>query len=88
MSLTTSTPSAAVMSAHSFADSLATSAASASLQLLGWDRLPLPLRALVASHLDVDSLLRLQRCSSAHYRLRSNDAYMSVAWRWATLGCH
>ena len=78
--MTTSTQSAAVVSAHSFDDSLT---ASAPVQLLGWGQLPLPLRALVASHLKVDSLLRLQRCSSAHYRLRSNDAYMSVAWRWA-----
>ena len=47
--------------------------------------LPLPLLALVACHLDVGSLLRSQRCSSAHYRLRSDDKYMSVAWRWASM---
>ena len=47
--------------------------------------LPLPLLALVASHLDVQSLLRLQRCSSTFHRLRNNDAYMSEAWRWAKL---
>ena len=47
--------------------------------------LPPPLLALVASHLPLGSLLRLQRCSSTHHRLRTDDAYMSVAWRWAVL---
>ena len=47
--------------------------------------LPPPLLAFVASNLSSASLLRLQRCSWTHYRLRSNDAYMSVAWRWAEL---
>ena len=73
---------AAVMSAVSFVDSLA---ASAPLQLFGWGQLPLAVSALVASHLPLVSLLRLQRCSSANYRLRNDDAYMSVAWHWAKL---
>ena len=44
-----------------------------------------PLLALVASHLEVNTLLCFQRCSSTHYRLRTNGAYMSVAWRFAEL---
>ena len=47
--------------------------------------LPPPLLALVATHLDVASLLRLQRCSSTQHLLRMDDAWMSVAWRWAVL---
>ena len=43
--------------------------------------LPSPLIAHAASHLDVVTLLRLQCCSSPQYRLRTNDVYMSVAWR-------
>ena len=37
------------------------------------------LLALVASHLQPVSLLRLQRCSSAHHRLRCDESYMAVA---------
>ena len=47
--------------------------------------LPLSLLAHSASNLDVTSLLRLQRCSSALYHLRTDDAYMMAAWRWAEL---
>ena len=46
---------------------------------------PPPLFALVASHLDVATLLRLQRCSSTQHGLCADDAYMAVAWRWAEL---
>ena len=46
-------------------------------------QLPTPLLALVASHLPLASLLRLQRCSSAHHRLCSDESYMATAWRWA-----
>ena len=46
---------------------------------------PPPLLALVAAHLDVASLLRLQRCSSTQRYLHCDDAWMSVAWRWAEL---
>ena len=46
-------------------------------------QLPTPLLALVASHLPLASLLRLQRCSSAHHRLCSDESYMAAAWRWA-----
>ena len=56
---------------------------SSTFQLLS--QLPTPLLALVASHLQPDALLRLQRCSLAHRRLREDDAYMSVAWRNAIL---
>ena len=45
--------------------------------------LPAPLLALVVSHLPPVSLLHLQRCLTAHHRLRSDDSYMTVAWRWA-----
>ena len=47
--------------------------------------LPAPLLAIVASHLQPDVLLRLQRCSSAYRRLRDDEAYMSVAWGEAVL---
>ena len=47
--------------------------------------LPPPLLALVASHLPVVSLLRLQRCSSTQYRLRTDESYMAVAWSRAEL---
>ena len=47
--------------------------------------LPPPLLARTASHLDVMELLRLQRCSSAQYRLRADDAYMTAAWCSAEL---
>ena len=53
---------------------------SAHIQLL-----PPPLLALIAAHLEIASLLRLQRCSAAQHHLRVNDAYMTVAWRWAEL---
>ena len=42
-------------------------------------QLPSPLLALVASHLPLVSLLRLQRCSSAQHRLRCVDWYMAAA---------
>ena len=47
--------------------------------------LPAPLLALVASHLPPVSLLRLQRCSTAHHRLRSHESYTAAAWRWAEM---
>ena len=60
-----------------------TSSSVPSFQLLSL--LPPPLLALVASHLDVRCLLRLQRCSSVQHRLRADESYMAVAWRWAEL---
>ena len=45
--------------------------------------LPSPLLALVASHLPIDPLLQLQRCSSTVYRLRKDAVYMSTAWNSA-----
>ena len=47
--------------------------------------LPSSLLALIASHLEVVSLLRLHRCSSVLNHLRADDAYMTAAWRWAVL---
>ena len=47
--------------------------------------LPSSTLALIASHLSVQCILCLQRCSSTQRRLRANDAYMRVAWRWAKL---
>ena len=54
-----------------------------SFQLLSL--LPPPLLALVASHIDVRCLLRLQRCSSVQHRLRADESCMAVAWCWAEL---
>ena len=45
--------------------------------------LPTPVLALIAAHLPHDSLLKLQRCSSALHRRRSDESYMAAAWRWA-----
>ena len=71
------------MSAQSHAGSIINSSLPPSLQLL--TPLPPNLLALVASHLPLVTLLRLQRCSSAHYSLRTDDAFVSVAWCWAEL---
>ena len=49
------------------------------------NQLPTPLLALVASHLPVQSLLCLQRCSQALRRLRADESRMAEAWRWARL---
>ena len=49
--------------------------------------LPPQLLAHIAScHLDIVTVLRLQRCSSTLHRVYGNDAsYMTTAWRWAEL---
>ena len=47
--------------------------------------LPLPLLALVASHLPFVSQLHLQRSCRDHHVRRADDAYMKVAWRWTKL---
>ena len=54
-----------------------------SFQLLSL--LPPPVLALIASHLRLNTLLHLQRCSSSLYRLRLDGAYMAVAWRRAEM---
>lgn len=47
--------------------------------------LPSPLLAIVLSHLQPVTLLRLQRCSSTLHRLRSQASFAAVAWRHAVL---
>ena len=79
LKLTASTPIVAPSSAAVTTPKLASS----SFQLLSL--LPPPLLALVACHLDYDDLLRMQRCSSALRRLRSDESYMAVAWSGAGL---
>ena len=68
---------------HPTSSTIASSPVASSFQRL--HLLPPPLLALVASHLEVDSLLRLQRCSSALHRLCADATYMTAAWRWAEL---
>ena len=46
------------------------------------------LLAIVASHLALRRLLVLQRCSSALHRLRGDESYVAVAWRFARLILH
>lgn len=49
------------------------------------EKLPPPLLAIIAFHLSLASLLRLQRCSSTLHRLRGDKSYMQIAWRWVQL---
>ena len=65
------------------AAAVAASCSELSFQLLSL--LPPPLLALVASHLEVDSLLCLQRCSSSLHSLCAGESYCAVAWRHAML---
>lgn len=57
--------------------------ASTPFQLL--TRLPTPLLALVASHVDISHLLLLQRCSSSLQRLCGDESYMTISWRWVNV---
>jgi len=58
-------------------------ASTTAVQRLGL--LPSALLALVACHLPLVSLLRLQRCSRALTGLRADDSYTGVAWAHAKL---